>query len=280
METSQTIGKISEALAKAQGQMKPAVYDLTNPHFRSKYASLASIMEACRSALSANGIAIIQGTSVETEPLRVNVTTILTHLSGEWFKETLSIRPAKDDAQGIGSSITYARRYGLSALVGIVADEDDDAETAVGRPTTVPSPKPVLTTVKKVAAQPKVTNPEKVATNKNDSPQVDPTKVETSKPTVMAPANSKPVTTPAKPATVVRPPANGNGRVAKVRIIFTLSSQLGHSPEQMKSAIGAHLGLNRPIKESSEIPNDQLDRIISSFQQELANQNQPRKEAA
>jgi hypothetical protein len=86
----------------------------------------------------------------------------------------------------------------------------------------------------------------------------------------------------AAPAAVVAPvkPQNGNGRVAKIRIIFSASSALGHSPEQMKSAIGALLGLNKPIKESSEIPNDQLDRIISALQQELANQNQPRKEAA
>lgn len=243
METSQTIGKISEALSKAQGQMKNAAFDASNPHFKSKYASLASIMDSCRAALSANGIAILQGTSVDSDSNRVHVTTLLAHVSGEFIKETLSIKPARDDAQSIGSAITYARRYGLSALVGIIGDEDDDGNAAV----TSPNTKPVLTTVKKTVQEPRSPEP----------------KAQESKPEVPA---SK--------------PQNGNGRVAKIRQIFTLSAQLGHTPDEMKTIIGDIIGLDRPLKESSEIPTDKLDIIISTFQKNLEVKSEPRKEAA
>jgi preprotein translocase subunit SecD len=126
MRKSESIGKISEALAKAQGQMKPAAFDATNPHFRSKYASLTSIMEACREALSQNNIAVIQSPSFEEG--RLIITTLLTHSSGEWIEDSLSINAGKDTAQALGSAITYAKRYSLSSMVGIVSDEDDDAE--------------------------------------------------------------------------------------------------------------------------------------------------------
>lgn len=107
MERSETIGKLSEALAKAQGDMKPAGFDATNPHFRSKYATLASIMESCRTALSQNQIAIVQGTSVVED--RVIVTTMLIHASGEFISDQLSMNIIKDSPQAIGSAITYAQ---------------------------------------------------------------------------------------------------------------------------------------------------------------------------
>ncbi len=251
METSQTIGKISEALAKAQGQMKPAAFDASNPHFRSRYATLASIMEACRPALSAAGIAVMQGTSIEPESLRVLVTTLLTHSSGEWIKETLSIKPAKDDAQSIGSAVSYARRYCLSALVGIVADDDDDGNAAVGRPSDKQSEKSKVVQIRKESGkvqEASVVNVEQ----KQPGPNLEKTQA-------------------AKLS---------NGRVAKIRQIFTLSAQLGHSPDQMKLRIGEIVGLDGAIRESSQIPNDQLDRIIEAFQQELDGRLEARKEAA
>lgn len=138
---SPTIGKIAESLAKAQAKIKGAHKDAENPHFRSRYADLASIWDACRAALSDNQIAVVQG--VATGHGTAVVTTLVMHASGEFLCSTLEIMPAKFDAQGIGSAITYGRRYGLSAMVG-VAPEDDDGNGATGqsRPSPQPQPQP------------------------------------------------------------------------------------------------------------------------------------------
>ena len=132
MITSPTIGSIAKALAAAQREIGVAVKDATNPHFRSKYADLQAVDEACRPALSKHGIAIAQGTGYADG--FVFVTTRLMHAdTGEWIESTLHIAPGKHDAQGVGSAITYARRFGLSALAAVPAGVDDDGEAAVGR---------------------------------------------------------------------------------------------------------------------------------------------------
>ena len=130
MEQSTEIGALAEALAKAQGKITGALKDSANPFFKSKYADLASVWDACREQLAANGLAVVQVNGNEAE--RVTVTTTLIHSSGQWVRGSCSAKPAKDDAQGIGSVITYLRRYGLAAIVG-VAQVDDDGEAAVGR---------------------------------------------------------------------------------------------------------------------------------------------------
>lgn len=149
MNTSPTIGELATALAAAQREIGVAVKDATNPHFRSKYADLQSIDEACRPSLSRHGIAIAQGTGYADG--FVFVTTRLMHAeSGEWIESTLHIAPTKHDAQGVGSAITYARRFGLSALAAVPAGIDDDGEAAVGRgaphgqPVAVPPPATVV----------------------------------------------------------------------------------------------------------------------------------------
>lgn len=123
METSESIGQLALSLAKAQGMMQGAKKDSSNPFFRSKYADLASIWDACREPLAKNELAIIQ------IPQADGIETILAHSSGEWIKGFLKIAPAKNDAQSIGSALTYARRYALAAMVGI-APEDDDGNAA------------------------------------------------------------------------------------------------------------------------------------------------------
>lgn len=128
---SKSIAALSAALAKAQGQMKAAAKDAVNPHFRSKYADLASVWEACRGPLSANGLAVMQ--RVRTSDAGVTVVTMLTHSSGEWVADEATYPLAQRTPQAIGSAITYARRYALSALVGVAADEDDDGNAASGR---------------------------------------------------------------------------------------------------------------------------------------------------
>jgi hypothetical protein len=129
MQKSESIKELLSALAKAQGQMGGAKKGSDNPFFKSRYADLSEVWEACRVPLSENGLAIIQLTD-SGEPLTIE--TILGHQSGEWISSKLTIAPVKQDPQGIGSAITYARRYALAAIVGI-APEDDDAEAAMGR---------------------------------------------------------------------------------------------------------------------------------------------------
>lgn len=130
MTTSDQIHEIASALAKAQGEMDGASKSAANPFFKSKYADLASVWDACRGPLSSNGIAIIQSPSAEG--VLVTVETLMVHTSGQWMRNVLTVPAKEDSPQAIGSAITYLRRYVLQSLVG-VAPEDDDAEAAHGR---------------------------------------------------------------------------------------------------------------------------------------------------
>lgn len=125
-----TYGQLAAALAIAQGELKPAAKDSANPFFKSKYADLSSVWECIRATLSKNGLAVVQRLDVQGEKLQTVLVTMLIHKSGEFITSTYPIKPIKDDPQGLGSAITYARRYALSAMVGVVADEDDDGEAA------------------------------------------------------------------------------------------------------------------------------------------------------
>lgn len=130
---SPEIKEFVSALAKAQGIMRPAVFNRVNPHFKTRYADFTSCMDACRSPLSENGLAVMQ--TCETIDGKLNLVTMLAHTSGQWMKSEFPLIPSKMDSQGIGSAMTYAKRYSLCGMVGIVADEegDDDGEAAVGR---------------------------------------------------------------------------------------------------------------------------------------------------
>ena len=124
VQTSPTLAKLATALAIAQGQIAAAAKDSENPHFKTRYADLASIWEACRKPLSSNGIAVPQ-IPTSSSPNEVSVHTILMHNSGEWIAGTLTMKPAQNTPQGIGSCITYARRYALASMVGVAPDDDD-----------------------------------------------------------------------------------------------------------------------------------------------------------
>ncbi len=128
LQSSQTLGKLFEALSKAQGKMEPAELDCTNPHYQSKYASLKSIRTAARAPLSENNLSVLQ--QVFSNENVFFVRTVLGHSSGEWISNTFKILIDKNNMQGLGSSVTYARRYGVSALIGIVDTEDDDGNAA------------------------------------------------------------------------------------------------------------------------------------------------------
>ena len=125
---SKTIGKLSTALAKAQGEMKGATSKSTNPFYKSSYADLHTVIESSVPFLSKYGISVIQGTDFDRTH-GYFVTTRLMHESGEWVQTKIRCPlGGKKDIQAIGGAITYGRRYGLSAMVGI-AQHDDDAQS-------------------------------------------------------------------------------------------------------------------------------------------------------
>lgn len=130
MRKSDQIGDLIKAMVKVQAGLRGAKKDSKNPFFNSSYADLESVWDACRSLLADNGLAVIQACgSVEGKP---HLFTTLAHSSGQWIEGAVPLMPAKPDMQGLGGAITYARRYGLAAAVGII-QTDDDGETAVGR---------------------------------------------------------------------------------------------------------------------------------------------------
>lgn len=131
MQKSESIKELATALAKAQGQLENASKSSTNPHFKSKYADLAEVINTVRPVFSEHGLSVMQCPSFEAGV--VSVETVVMHSSGEWMASTVSAPVSKQDAQGVGSAITYCRRYSLAAVAGI-AQEDDDANSAVGKP--------------------------------------------------------------------------------------------------------------------------------------------------
>lgn len=137
MKTSQTVTNIGTALLKAQMKMGGAKKGASNPYFKSKYADLGSVLEACKELLNEYGIVILQPHS--NGPTNTTVETILLHESGEWISsETPVVCAKQNDPQALGSAITYARRYGLQSLLSMPA-EDDDGESAMSRqPKTAP----------------------------------------------------------------------------------------------------------------------------------------------
>ena len=137
MNTSQSIIKLSQAMLKVQQQLQPATKDARNSFVGNDYATLNSVMETCKGALISHGIWLTQlpcPAPVELGTGHIGLETKLIHAeSGEWSSSTTVIPLPKNDPQGMGSAITYARRYSLCAMLGIVT-EDDDANAACGYP--------------------------------------------------------------------------------------------------------------------------------------------------
>lgn len=129
MAQSENINELMTALSKAQGKMKPAVFNKINPHFKSKYADLASIWDAIRIPFSENGLSVIQTVESKEGYTHVMVTT-LAHASGQFIRSEMPIMLTDTKPQALGSALTYYRRYALSAIAGVTADEDDDGNIA------------------------------------------------------------------------------------------------------------------------------------------------------
>jgi hypothetical protein len=149
MKQSESIATLAAAFVKAQAAMEGAKKEATNPFFKSKYADLGEVWRVVKEAFAPHGLSVIQLPETCPTTGTVTLTTTLLHESGEWLSGTMPVRVAKDDPQGVGSGITYARRYALAALCGVVADADDDGEAGMGRgngggkPGPMPDPEPV-----------------------------------------------------------------------------------------------------------------------------------------
>ena len=155
MNQSPSIGALAASLAKAQSHYGKALKDASNPFFKSKYVDLAGCYEACRDALATQGLTVVQTTEINATG-GVTLASTLIHSSGEWLGGVYPVNPVKNDPQGYGSAMTYARRYALMALVGLAA-EDDDGEAASGRPQKV-----ATVTGEAQKAKPKYTDAQKL----------------------------------------------------------------------------------------------------------------------
>jgi hypothetical protein len=154
---SEQINELALALSKAQGQMLPAKMDAENPFLHNKYADLGSVIQAARKPLSDNGLSFTQHPTIEAG--RVSVCTILMHSSGQWVESVIDLPIGEEKglslAQSMGKVVTYLRRYSLSAILGIYADEDTDgnesqSQRTNGKPQSQSRPQPAPA----VAAQP------------------------------------------------------------------------------------------------------------------------------
>lgn len=128
---SKDITELCKALAKAQVDIENPIKDSQNPHFKSKYADLSSVLNCVRKVFPTNGLSVMQHPSFKANV--VFVETVIMHTSGQWMSSVSSCPINKQDAQGVGSAITYLRRYSLSAVCGI-AQEDDDGNAATDGP--------------------------------------------------------------------------------------------------------------------------------------------------
>ena len=157
LRRSESIAALSDALAKAQGKFKVAEKNATNPFLKNRYADLGSIIEASRGALTENGLSVMQVPTLESGNL--TITTLLAHASGEWVESDLSLGIDQDkglsNAQSMGKTITYLRRYALSAMLGIYAGDDED-----GADDTKQAAKPKAQAAPKAEPAPQPTQPE------------------------------------------------------------------------------------------------------------------------
>lgn len=129
---SKTFKEITKAMIKFQSEIKLVPKGTANPFFSSKYADLGAIWNEIRKPLSANSLMVTHG--VKSEGRTVNITTLVVHVSGEWMETDIEMEAKNLGAQAVGSVITYGKRYGISALLNVVSEgEDDDGEGAEGR---------------------------------------------------------------------------------------------------------------------------------------------------
>jgi hypothetical protein len=127
MNTSEQTNDIIAALVACQEEMRAVKAD-TNPHFKSKYAKLDNILDTIKPHLKAHGLVVLQ--SIDTHDRKIECATTVFHTSGQWIESKAAVEADKGTPQGFGSAITYVRRYGIAAALGIGLMDDDDANDA------------------------------------------------------------------------------------------------------------------------------------------------------
>ena len=133
MNSSESITELAAALVKAHAEINGVAKSAVNPFFKSKYATLEAVVESVKPALLKQGIVVVQG--LQDADNGVAIETMLLHSSGQWISSTLRLPASKEDAQGYGSACTYGRRYGLMAICGVPAEDDDgNAATVTVQP--------------------------------------------------------------------------------------------------------------------------------------------------
>lgn len=130
MNRSESIANLAAALAKAQGKLKNPHMDGTNPHFKSKFASLAAVREAVIPTFTEHGLSLSQWPVANGN--YAGCVTHLAHESGDWMEEAFLIPVDKGNAHGYASAVTYAKRISMQSVAAVVGDEDDDGNAAVG----------------------------------------------------------------------------------------------------------------------------------------------------
>ena len=142
---SESITELAKALLNVQRTVQPVIKDAENPFTKSWYASLNSVMDACRDALIENGIWLCQYPVPVEQPNSLGLVTKLTHAeSGQWQSSLAVVPLPKADPQGMGSAMTYARRYALTAMLGMVTEDDDGERAKIGRKSTLRPKLPVV----------------------------------------------------------------------------------------------------------------------------------------
>jgi len=131
---SDSIAKLAAALVKANAEVQHAIKDSKNPHYRSDYASLASVLDTIKPVYAAHGLAIMQMPGFGEG--HATLDSMIVHESGEWVRSTAGAPLPKQDPQGVGSALTYLRRYSLAAIAGIHQEDDDGNAAARAKPPT------------------------------------------------------------------------------------------------------------------------------------------------
>lgn len=140
IETSPDITKLAEALSKAQAKLDGAKKDANNPHFRSRYATLEAVVDAIK-PIHDHGLSYAQFPGAVTEGA-IEITTVLMHSSGQWMRSTMHVPLGKRDAQGVGSAVSYGRRYALMSVFGVPAEDDDGNAASAPQPARRAPPPP------------------------------------------------------------------------------------------------------------------------------------------
>lgn len=135
MNIERATPELFAALAKAQAEIENASKNAANPHFRSRYADLAEVLNTVRPVLAKHGLSVMQSTAFDG--VMVSVETVLAHASGGSVSSAASCVPAKTDAQGVGAATTYLRRYALAAMAGVAQEDDDGNSAAHNKPAPV-----------------------------------------------------------------------------------------------------------------------------------------------